>query len=233
MTGYRHKQNCQCKLCSNIAWNSGLTKKEYPRLSGGRKRGYIHSKKSKLQMSETKKKLIISGKFIPKSLFKKGNKFGTGQRIGFKHTEKALYKIKKARAKQIFPIKDTSIEVKIQEYLKLLGINFISHQFIKEIKHGYPCDIFVPSLNLIIECDGNYWHNYPSRTKIDNMRTKELLNSGFKILRIWESEIKVMDINQFKEKLGIFAIHPTSKERGLSCEKDGKVWGKVYRLNPY
>ena len=57
-----------------------------------------------------------------------------------KQTEEAKIKIRKARALQLFPIKDTSIEVKIQNYLKELKIDFFTHQYIKEIEHGYQCD---------------------------------------------------------------------------------------------
>ena len=111
--------------------------------------------------------------------------------------KKVSEKYKIWRNKQILPIKDTSIEVKIQNFLKELNIEFFTHQYIK-IEHGYQCDIFVPSLNLVIECDGNYWHKYPTRNDIDNIRTKELLEGGFKVLRLWEVEIKEMNIDEFE-----------------------------------
>lgn len=116
-------------------------------------------------------------------------------------TEEVIKKIKEKRAKQVFPLKDTTIEVKIQNFLKALGIEFFTHQYIKEIEHGYQCDIFIPSMNLVIECDGEYWHNYPTRTEIDNIRTKELLEKGFKVLRLWEREIRALNLDEFKEKL--------------------------------
>ena len=119
---------------------------------------------------------------------------------------------KKRRAKQIFPVKDTSIEVKIQNYLKQLNIDFFTHQYIKEIEHGYQCDILIPSMNLVIECDGDYWHGdiirFPNPNEMqskqieeDKIRTQELIESGFRVLRLWEHEIKVMELNDFKERL--------------------------------
>lgn len=107
-------------------------------------------------------------------------------------------KQKEIRKYKIFPIKDTKIEVKIQNFLKVLGIEFFTHQYIKEIEHGYQCDILIPSINLVIECDGDYWHKYPIGTKIDKIRTSELIEKGFKVLRLWESEINSMDLNKFK-----------------------------------
>lgn len=109
-------------------------------------------------------------------------------------------KLRDVRAKQILPKKDTSIEVKIQNFLKQLGISYFTHQYMK-IEHGYQCDILIPSMNLVIECDGDYWHKYPIGMEIDHIRTSEMLSKGFKVLRLWEREIKIMDINSFQNKL--------------------------------
>ena len=109
-------------------------------------------------------------------------------------------RLKLQRSKQIFPVKDTSIEVKIQNFLKQLGIEFFTHQYIK-IKHGYQCDILIPVMNLVIECDGDYWHKYPVGNDIDHVRTKELIKKGFKVLRLWEFEINAMAINEFEKRL--------------------------------
>lgn len=103
--------------------------------------------------------------------------------------------------KLIIPKKDTSIEIKIQNFLKQLNIEFFTHQYIKEIEHGYQCDILIPSMNLVIECDGDYWHKYPIGNDIDHIRTKELLEKGFKVLRLWEHEIRPMQLNEFKDML--------------------------------
>ena len=120
---------------------------------------------------------------------------------GIPHTEEHKKKLKESRKYQILPVKNTSIEVKIQNFLKHIGVEFFTHQYMK-IEHGYQCDILIPSMNLVIECDGNYWHKYPIGLEKDHIRTKELLEKGFKILRLWESEIILMDINEFKLKLG-------------------------------
>ena len=112
-----------------------------------------------------------------------------------------IERMKKFRSTQIFPKKDTSIELKIQNFLKELGITFFTHQYIKEIEHSYQCDILIPSMNLVIETDGDYWHKYPIGRDIDKIRTSELIEKGFKVLRLWEHEIKVMDLNKFKERL--------------------------------
>ena len=103
-----------------------------------------------------------------------------------------------------FPPKNTAIEVKLQKFLRQLGIVFVTNHYIRDINHAYPCDIFIPSKNLVIEADGNHWHNYPNGNEMDHIRTKELLANGFKVLRLWGSDIRIMTITQFNDRLNQF-----------------------------
>lgn len=121
-----------------------------------------------------------------------------GHPFGYKVSEKVRKTLKEYREKHIFPKYDTSIEVKIQNFLKQIGVPFFTHQYMREINHSYQCDILIPSMNMVIECDGDYWHNYPLGKNIDKVRTAELLEKGFKVLRLWEREIKFMDLKTFK-----------------------------------
>ncbi len=146
--------------------------------------------KGKHHSEETKRKMSVSSKGKPTWNKGKTNIYSI----------ETLNKIREARKTQIFPLKDTSIEVKIQNFLKQLKIEFFTHQYMK-IEHGYQCDILIPSKNLVIECDGDYWHEYPVGLEKDHIRTKELIDKGFKVLRLWEHEIKKMELNSFKRRL--------------------------------
>jgi len=140
------------------------------------------------------------------------------------HPEEIL-RLKEQRAKQIFPTKDTKIEQKIQDYLKLLHVEFITHNYMSEITHAYQCDILIPKQETegviiphktIIECDGCYWHNCPicnlplgesklserilEQKEKDKIRTKELIEKGYNVIRLWEHDIKVMELNDLKLK---------------------------------
>ncbi len=211
------------------AWNKGLTKEtsEIVRRIGEKHKGKSgmlgkkHSDKYKTEMSELMKgnKNGIGNKShsgkpawnkgLPKEKhpqYGKSRSIKTKEKIsignsGKKRSEETKQKLRDLRLKQVFPMKDTKIEVKIQEYLKLLGIDFFTHQHIKEIEHEYQCDILIPSMNLIIECDGDYWHKYPIGLEKDHIRTKELIEKGFKVLRLWERDIQVMNVDDFKERL--------------------------------
>ena len=206
------KLNPQVFKKGNISWSTGLTKETDERIMSSSKK--MLEDKNPMKKLEVRKKVSLANKGkhnSPKTEFKKGHKF----RVGLYHSKATknkisetkikqykinpsiIEKIKEARAKQILPLKDTKIEVKIQNFLKQLGIEFFTHQYMK-IKHGYQCDILIPSINLVIECDGDYWHKYPIGNDVDHIRTKELLDKGFKVLRLWEFEIKAMDINKFQ-----------------------------------
>ncbi len=123
---------------------------------------------------------------------------------------------KKHRKFQIFPKTDTSIEVKIQNFLKELNIEFLTHQHMN-IRDSYQCDIFIPSIKLVIECDGDYWHgnletynnwnNLSQKQKVQKIRdygrTNELEEKGFKVWRLWEKDIKKINLPEFKHELEI------------------------------
>lgn len=150
---------------------------------------------------DTKQKLRETHFGERNGMFGKSGRLSPMKGKTFSLTDEQRLKVKDARAKQILPLKDTTIEVKIQNFLKQLGVDFFTHQHIKNIEHGYQCDILIPSMNLVIECDGDYWHKYPIGNDIDHIRTSELINAGFRVLRLWECEIIPMTLADFRKQL--------------------------------
>lgn len=174
-------------------------------------KGYKFPEDSKIKMSNTRKDLINKGK-----LFSMETKLKMSEtwKKKFGDNPKLKTKMKELRAKQKFPNQNSLIEIKIQNFLEQLGIEHYPHFFIEEIPHAYRCDIFVPSMKLVIECDGDWWHGNIQKflkekfnerilyqMKLDEIRNKELVDDGFKILRLWEHEIKIMKLNDFENKL--------------------------------
>jgi G:T-mismatch repair DNA endonuclease (very short patch repair protein) len=160
-----------------------------------RRRGE-HTERTKQKIKDT----LIKKEIQPKERYS-GEVWNKGKSV----SENERLRLKQMRAKQILPIKDSSIEIKIQNYLKKLGIEFFTHQYMK-IEHGYQCDILIPIQKgiprpTIIECFGNYWHNYPLSREIDVQRCQELREKGFRVLVFWENEIKVMQLNDLKGAL--------------------------------
>lgn len=89
----------------------------------------------------------------------------------------------------------TSIEKKVYEELKARGLLFEKQ---KLINGRFLVDAYIPSLNLVIEADGNYWHSLEKVKKRDKTKNAYLTKCGYKLLRLSETEIKD---GSFKERL--------------------------------
>lgn len=178
-------------------------------------KGMIGPNRGKRLSEETKKKLSIigTGRHLSEEIKRKMSQSQIGHKTS-NETKKKMSEIakrenlsdqtrKKMREKRLLQKHTwtTSIEIKIRDFLTTLNIEFISHKPIINISLPCQCDIYIPQYNLIIECDGNYWHHYPDGREIDHIRTKELIEKGYKVLRLWESEIRVMNVDTFKQRL--------------------------------
>jgi len=185
-TKHPHSEETKRKISlANMGKKHPLSEKTKRKISNANKENAKHNvnygMKGKHPTNETLKKMSEAQKGKP-------------------WTKEHIKNFRKYREKQIFPRFDTSIEIKIQNFLIQLGIEFFTHKYMN-IKHGYQCDIFIPSMNLVIECDGDYWHSYPTGKEIDHIRTQELIEKGFKVLRLWERNINNMNLNDFKEQI--------------------------------
>jgi len=212
-------------LANKIALKGNKVSKETKKKIGIASKGRKHTQESKKKMSilmignkrclgrKHSKKTIKKMSLTHKKYYKTHP--GTRGHLGYKHTEETKRKMKITRARQVVPFKDTKIEVKIQDFLKKLNIEFYTHNYINEIKHKYQCDILLPLTKTIIECDGDAFHFNPKKYKatdkifkkgmtaqqrwdLDAIRTKELQEVGFTVIRLWGSDIEKMTLTQFK-----------------------------------
>ena len=130
------------------------------------------SKKGKKFSLESRKKMSIS--HMGKPAYWKGKKM----------PESAKKKIREARLKQVFPLKDTKPERILQFNLSVWNIEYSKHVTII----GQP-DIFIKS-NFCIFVDGDYWHSIPKVRGRDTYINRELRKLGFNVIRIPEKTIK-------------------------------------------
>lgn len=205
---YKHSEETKRKM-SNKKIGKKFTE-EHKKNIGLAHIGKKHLRYSKLKMSLSrigKSREEIYGKEQAEILNKNVGLKSLGKKLNLETKQK----IREARSKQIFPVKDTLIEIKIQRFLEELEVYFIKHYFL-DIEHSFLGDIYIPSINLIIECDGDYWHCNPIKFPIpnqwqleqieeDKIRNKEILEKGFNLLRIWENNINKMTLEDFRKVL--------------------------------
>lgn len=91
----------------------------------------------------------------------------------------------------------TGIERKVYDYLILKGILFEKQRL---INGKFLVDAYIPSLNLVIEADGKYWHDMDRVMKKDKAENAYLNKCGFNLIRLTEEEI---NSGEFKERLVI------------------------------
>jgi very-short-patch-repair endonuclease len=73
----------------------------------------------------------------------------------------------------------------VRTILDALGVEYVE----QERLIGYWPDFLIPSKNLIIECDGKYWHEMPGRAEHDELRDRKLRGLGYTVVRLSEESI--------------------------------------------
>jgi very-short-patch-repair endonuclease len=148
------------------------------------------------------KEMWLKNKNVQGSLFKKGHKVldewkekyrkatkGMKRHISA-HTEITKSKMRESAIFRLssgkMPNKLTTPENIVKNELDNLNIKYIMQY---PYKYGI-ADFYIPQFNAIVECDGNYWHNYPLGTMKDLRNTIYLVSNGYNVYRFWESDIK-------------------------------------------
>jgi very-short-patch-repair endonuclease len=114
----------------------------------------------------------------------------------------------KAKAKKMSD-KMTEPERVFSEMMKELGVEFESQKVISNKIY----DFYIPSKNMMIEVDGDYWHANPlvyegkelNKTQARNVKNDKYKNvlaigNGFKLERVWEYDLK----NNYEEQKARF-----------------------------
>lgn len=83
----------------------------------------------------------------------------------------------------------SSYEKMILEWLDAIGIKYIPQHHIPGISldehdlYHWPVDIYLPDYNLMIEVDGEHWHDMNNRREIDKKRTELMISLGYRVQR--------------------------------------------------
>ena len=133
-------------------------------------KGTHRSKKTKRKMSKSLK-----------------NQWAKGKRKGHKFSEKARKKMSEAKINHPNKkFKDTGIELKMEAELKRRGINYQKQVPLCKVAR---VDFYLPEYRIVIQCDGDYWHNKLGVKERDERQDKVLIFNGFNVYRFWEHEI--------------------------------------------
>lgn len=82
--------------------------------------------------------------------------------------------------------KATSIEIKIKSLLIDNKIPFIEQY---KIDKRWLFDFYIKNTNILIECDGVYWHSLPKRKILDKQKDADAILAGYKVIRLQEELI--------------------------------------------
>lgn len=194
---------------SGIYKHNSLSKEHKKQISNANKgRKYSDEIKKKISISLKKYyknggKHSMTGKKLSEDRKRKIGLSKLGQRHSDKTREKmsknnGKYWLNKKRSKKtckkiretiinnpIKIFKDTSIEKKIEKELKYRNILFEKQKSLCKIAI---VDFFIKP-NIVIECDGDYWHNFPDHIERDKNKNRILRKNGYKVYRFWGYEI--------------------------------------------
>lgn len=82
--------------------------------------------------------------------------------------------------------KRSSIEVAVEQVLGILGEEYEAQKSLGP----WLVDFYLPGRNLVIECDGTYWHSLPRVREKDVRKESWLRRNGYNLARITEEHIR-------------------------------------------
>jgi len=114
-----------------------------------------------------------------------GGKYCSNRCSGLSNIERRIYK-------------NTSIEIAIEKELKKANLDYQKQVAICKIG---VVDFFLPKYDVIIECDGDYWHNKTDTKQRDATKNLVWMFNNYKVFRFWEHEINESPNNCIKAVL--------------------------------
>jgi very-short-patch-repair endonuclease len=206
---------CNCGICGSITKKQG---DKHPSTCSKECRGKMISLQYTGRIGfkhtdETKRKISIKNtgkkglggdlnpahreevrKKISKTLIERGTFKGSNNPMfGKTHSPETIKKIFSHRPMN-------KLEKIVADELDKAGVSYYFQFFITENRVCKAYDFKIKGKPLIIEVDGDFWHGNPSQInhyeKVDDVKVNDLMkdliaaNQGYKVIRLWESDIK-------------------------------------------
>ncbi len=161
------------------------------KLSEETKTKISNAHKGKRMSKEAKRKMSIAKQNMSAETKRKIGEVQKGRVFSDEHKRKLsdirLKGIASGRIKLSWKYFNTSIELAIESELNKNKINYIKQYPINGV--GI-VDFFLSDFNLIVECDGKYWHNKKDRPQKDiNRDLMALFKYGYKTIRFTDEKI--------------------------------------------
>lgn len=180
----KRRESLAKRKCPPALGKTWKVKEEFRLKRIGRKgyfTGYRHAEESKLKISENRKGISA---------------WNLGKKMPPEYSDTARLNGAKGILAQQTSKGPTSIELKVGQFLLSNGILGFNWQYL--VNEKFLVDFYIPSYNLIIEADGDYWHGLPIVQGRDKAKNAYLIKCGYNLVRVTETEI---NNGTFKEKI--------------------------------
>lgn len=124
------------------------------------------------------------------SVLKSNQEKGTRFDWGWKNKKRLLISMKAAHKKLGSNHLSTNIELKVEKHLKQQNIKYKRSQYFNFKNKRRWVDFYLPEYNLIIECDGEYWHSLEEVKQKDIQKDLIASEMGYQTLRLKGKEIR-------------------------------------------
>lgn len=197
--GIRPKCKCGCGEYTEIRYDGGIHFADY--MHGHHSRihnNWGHNEQAKIHSADTRRKQYLLGERD------KWNKGKSWEETYSEEEIKRLTKIHRDKIYRMLTETEFSLSSKketefIERCVKPLGVEYDTQYYLKDLHHF--CDVFIPSKNIIIEFQGDYWHGNPlkysddelseyQKKKVtkDNELREYCSENGINLIEIWESD---------------------------------------------
>ena len=216
--GIRPKCKCGCGEYTEIRYDGGIHFADY--MHGHHSRihnNWGHNEQAKIHSADTRRKQYLLGE---RDQWNKGKSW---EETYSEEEIKRLTKIHRDKIYRMLTETEFSLSSKketefIERCVKPLGVEYDTQYYLKDLHHF--CDVFIPSKNIIIEFQGDYWHGNPlkysddelseyQKKKVtkDNELREYCSENGINLIEIWESDydkdsngVKTLLEEQLKQK---------------------------------
>lgn len=171
------------KVWNNKERNKKVSISMLGNINGSFRKDIKHTQETKDKISASKKGTVS---------FRKGttliDEYGKerADKIREKYRANAINTLNKLKVSKV-----SKAELILKNYFKRNNFKYV-HQW--KYKLGV-ADFYLPDYNMIVECDGSYWHSKPDYIKRDKVKREWLKQNGYAVLVLTSENITKMEKN--------------------------------------